>query len=117
MTNLQANPVVYYTSNNDLNSDKIILNMINELLRSKYQGITFYCHNLGGFDIVYILKALYKYNDASNLTTDDKYSISCVLRDDKIIKVTISKGNNYKVHQFIYLLLFQLLDRILIIYS
>lgn len=54
--------------------------MVNELLRPKYDGITFYCHNLGGYDIVSILKGLYVYNDQNS---KDKYKISCILRDDK----------------------------------
>lgn len=64
--------------------------MINELLRSKYSDFIFYCHNLGGYDVVFILKALYNYNDKC-LYSKDKYNISCILRNDKIIKVTIKK--------------------------
>lgn len=64
--------------------------MINELLRFKYNKITFYYHNLGGYDIVLILKILYKYNDINK----DKYKISCILRDSKVIKVCISKGKH-----------------------
>jgi hypothetical protein len=64
--------------------------MVDELLRKKYDNITFYCHNLAGYDIVFILKVLFIYNDNNK----DKYNISCVLRDDKIIKVKISKGKN-----------------------
>lgn len=37
--------------------------MIDELIRTKYSDITFYCHNLGGYDIVFILKILYDYNE------------------------------------------------------
>lgn len=57
-------------------------------MRPKYSNVTFYCDNLGGFYIVFILKVLYTYNDDN---TDDRYVISCLLRDDKIIKVKISK--------------------------
>lgn len=67
------------------------MSLVNELLRSKYSGVTFYCHNLGGYDIVFILKVLYTYNDNN---PEDKYRISCILRDDKIIKVKISKNKN-----------------------
>lgn len=67
------------------------MSLVNELLRPKYSDVIFYCHNLGGYDIVFILKALYIYN-AEN--PNDKYEISCILRDDKIIKVKISKNKN-----------------------
>ena len=90
MTNLQANPVTYYVEKDNLNSGKVVLNLIDELLRPKYSNIVFYCHNLGGFDIVFILKTLYNYND--NTSNMDKYSISCVLKDDRIMKVKLGKG-------------------------
>ena len=64
--------------------------MINELLRPKYKGITFYCHNLGGFDSVFILSTLYNYND----NNENKFNISCILRNDKIIKISIKKDKN-----------------------
>jgi hypothetical protein len=88
-TVLSNEPVMYYIGD-DLNSDKIVLDMVDELLRPKYNKISFYCHNLSGYDIVFILKILYTFND-QNI---DKYKISCILRNDKIIKVTISKGKN-----------------------
>lgn len=62
--------------------------MINELIKSKYSETTFYCHNLGGYDIVFILNVLCKYNDSLSKDNDKetKYRISCIFRDDKIIK-------------------------------
>jgi hypothetical protein len=66
--------------------------MIDELLRPKYSNITFYCHNLGGYDVIYILKILTRYNDNNN--NDTKYIILPILREDKIIKLTIKKDNN-----------------------
>lgn len=61
--------------------------LVNELLRPKYNKIKFYCHNLGGYDVVFILKALIDFNE----TSQDKYDIQCIHRDDKIIKLTIKK--------------------------
>lgn len=89
-TKLQSDPVIFYIDHT-YNSNKIVLDMIDELLRSKYSGITFYCHNLGGYDIIFILKVLYIYNDNN---PEDKYNIIPILRDDKIIKVKISKNKN-----------------------
>lgn len=62
--------------------------MINELLRPKYKGITFYCHNLGGYDSIFKINTLYNYNENNS---NDNYNISCILRDDKIIKIKIRK--------------------------
>ena len=85
-TNLHSEPVIYYIDR-DLDGDKIVISMINELLRSKYSNTTFYCHNLGNYDIVFILKVLYRHNEVNN----NEYIIDCILREDKIIKVTICK--------------------------
>lgn len=87
-TNLEDTPHIYYVDKEDMNSDKIVLKMVDELLRTKYSDITFYCHNLGGYDVVFLLKVLYNYNDRN----EDKYKISPLLKDDNIIKVVISKG-------------------------
>lgn len=49
--------------------------MIDELLRSKYQNVRFYCHNMGGYDIYFILKVLADYNKVNSTT---KYELSYV---------------------------------------
>jgi hypothetical protein len=58
-----------HDNNND--SDSLVLQMVDELLRPKYNNITFYCHNFGGFDVVFILKVLETYNENHN---DNKYT-------------------------------------------
>ena len=90
-TNLDEKSTIYYIDKNDLDSNKIIFSLVDELLRPKYENVKFNCHNLGGFDIVYILNALFIYNDNNK---DNKYSIDCILRDDKIIKLKISRNKN-----------------------
>lgn len=62
-TYLDKNTTTYYTDNKD-SSDYVVLKLINELLRSKYSKTTFYCHNLGGFDVVFVLKVLVDYNES-----------------------------------------------------
>lgn len=100
-TNLTSNVIIYYIDPRDLDSSKIRLLLVNELLISKHSNVTFYCHNLGGFDVVFILNTLYKYNDSIKVVInkdetlkDHKYTITSVLRDDKNIRVKISKGKN-----------------------
>ena len=88
-TNLNPNPVIYYISKDNMDSHKIVLSMVDELLRTKYNKITFYCHNMGGYDIIFILKVLHTYND----NNEDKYNVISYLRDRNIITVKISKGN------------------------
>ena len=67
----------------------IPLKLINELLRTIYSNHTFYCHNLAGYDIIFILKILNDYNEAN---PNDKYQISCLMRKENILKITIKKN-------------------------
>jgi len=96
LTNLSDKSQIYYIDKETLDSDKIVLDLVNELLRPKYNDITFYCHNMGGYDIVFILNVLFKYNSKN----PDKYTLNCVLKDDKIIKVKISKKLGEITHSF-----------------
>lgn len=90
-TNSDKNSRTYYIDEIDLDSSKLVLTLINELLRSRYSNITFYCHNLGGYVIVFILKVLLEYNDNN---PEDNYRVSTILKNDKIIKVKITKDKN-----------------------
>lgn len=89
-TNLSPEPLMFYIDK-ELNSHILVLKIIDEMLRSKYSNITFYAHNLGGYDIVFILKILYDYNDSVK-SKDLEYKVIPIVRDNKIIKVTIKKG-------------------------
>lgn len=62
-TGLDEAPYTYYIYKYKLDSNKIVLSMINELLRTKYNDIKFCSHNLGGYVIVFRLKILYDFND------------------------------------------------------
>nr|QCS25166.1 hypothetical protein [Arthonia quintaria] len=78
--------------------------MVNESLTSKYENINFYCHNLGGYDVIFILKILYDYND-SVADKKDQYKITSILRDEKIIDLKIRKNNNRLIIRDSYALL------------
>ena len=88
-TKLESEPVVYYISNN-YNSSELVLAVIRELLRPKYSGIAFYCHNFSGYDVIFIYTLLLKHNDANN----NEFTIKPTLRDSRIIKLIIIKDNN-----------------------
>lgn len=95
-------PYIYkYIDRETLDPSKIILDVVNQLLKSKYSTITaFYCHNLAGFDIVFLFKALYRFNDnlqagkIKDIKQVEKgpYKIKCVLREDKIIDVKVTRN-------------------------
>lgn len=71
-----------------MDSKIIIFYMVNQLLTIKYNNITFYSQNLGGYDIIFILGTLYAYNE----NKEDKYDIKERVRDGKIIKIRTDKG-------------------------
>lgn len=68
--------------------------MIEEFLflRDKYHNITFYCHNLGGFDVVFLISILHTYNQKQSEEIN-KYKLRPILRDGIFIKLTIKKLN------------------------
>jgi hypothetical protein len=75
---------IYYINEENLDSDKVVLSMLDGLLRPKYSDIIFYTHNLSNYDVVFILKVLHNYNEVND---NNKYIINCVLRKHKIIKI------------------------------
>ena len=92
-TNLDPNPVHYYISKDNMDPGNIVLSMFDELLRDKYDKFTFYCHNLSGYDVVYIMSIINNYNNNNNNNNDeDKYDYSCNVRNNKIITIKIIKG-------------------------
>ena len=89
-TNLEVKPMMYYIDKSTLDYDKLVLDLINELVRPKYSDINFYCHNLGGYVVIFLLKIISDYND----NHDDKYTIDSIFKDNVIISLTISKMIN-----------------------
>jgi hypothetical protein len=80
-TNLEDYPITFYIYIDTMDSYKLIIDFIESLLRSKYDDYTFYCHNLGGYDVVFIIKALIKYNETNNC-----YNIKSIFRDFIILE-------------------------------
>ena len=84
------NDIKTYYVDSTINSDAIVLKLLDELLRPKHSKTTFYCHNLGGFDVFYILKVLTIFNEGVE-SKDDEYKLNWVFRDSTVLKLTISK--------------------------
>lgn len=91
-TNLAKDPITYYLDNG-VTSNDLIIKLVNELFRSVYDRTTFYCHNNGQYDSVYIINVLHDYNDKCDRQEiiDTKYQMTYVFRDKDIIKMSISK--------------------------
>ena len=76
-------------------SNQVLLSLIDALFNSKYSDVKFYCHNLGGYDIVFVLKVLLRFNQEN---PDNQYIVDVICRKDTVLKVTIKKTINGKVH-------------------
>jgi hypothetical protein len=64
-TNLSDKPVIHYINKYSLDSAEIIISLVSELIKPKYNYIpAFYCHNMSRYDIVFMLKTIYDYNDS-----------------------------------------------------
>lgn len=95
---LENEPKVFYI-NKGLDSNKNVMDCLNEMFKAKYQDITWYCHNSGRYDARVLLKILYQYNgyikEINKRITDFNKSVKCYnklvlkhnfLINDKLIK-------------------------------
>jgi len=80
---------MFYAENKD-NTDSVVIKLVDELFKSKYDLTTFYCHNLGGFHVVFMLKILVDYN----VVNSEQYKFEVKHRDNSILSITIHKGKN-----------------------
>lgn len=87
-TNLSPKSYTYYIDIDSMSSSDIVISMFEELLRPKYNDITFYCHNFGGYDAYYIIPLLYNYNENN---PNNQYKLDFVFRDKKVIRLIIGK--------------------------
>jgi len=79
---------MYYIEEDNMNSEKVVLDCINGMLDKKYHNYVFYAHNLSGFDGPFLLKCLLDYNDRHRTSM---YTLDNIFRDNRIISMTISK--------------------------
>ena len=99
-TNLDDKPIIYYINPNKLHYHFIVFSLVEQLYRSEYENVTFYCDNFGGYDMVYILHSLEHFNDTFNYvcnetesTKGDKYikfDASCIVINSRILRAKIS---------------------------
>lgn len=82
-----------YYIDNDLDSNKVLIKAINEMLNPIYNNFIYYCHNFGKYDAIFLYKILLDYN--KNLGRE-YFILNSILRDGVIIRldVKIKKLNN-----------------------
>lgn len=82
----------YYLSDFS-SSDNMIMRCISDLMKAKYDKYIIYCHNLSGFDGIYLLRILASFKNAK---------LYPILRDDKMINLHFEfKSNsttNYRIN-------------------
>jgi hypothetical protein len=83
--------LIYYIDQETLDSNEVILKLVNELLKFKYRDILFYCQNLGAYDLYFILKVLIDYNNTQ--PEDNKFKFNYIFRNNLMIKLTIKRNN------------------------
>lgn len=93
---LDKDPVIYYMDREKINTfdGDLILNCINSMLVSKYNGYVFYVHNLS-YDGLFILYKLKAFNLQKGY---EYYNLNPLYRNKDFIKLEISiKYNNTKI--------------------
>ena len=77
--------------NQGLDSSEVVLRCLDAMLTAKYSGMTFYVHNLGRYDIIFILNILIHANMAQ-----ERYKLDIFAKDDLILSLGI-KVNRYHI--------------------
>lgn len=75
--------------NENLDSDELVIRCIDNLVTSKYSGYTFYVHNLGRYDIVFLIKILVVANVNNG---KEKYVLSIRSKDENLLCLKIKVG-------------------------
>jgi len=70
-SNLDKSEKTFYISDYGYDSSKLVLKFIEEISRDKYSNVVFYCHNLGGYVVYFLLKVIKKQN-----LKDDTYKLT-----------------------------------------
>nr|YP_010044372.1 DNA polymerase [Trametes versicolor]QPF23613.1 DNA polymerase [Trametes versicolor] len=86
-SSIDDSPKLYYlTDDPNLDSSKLLLKCIDDMLVNKYNNFIFYVHNLGHYDIVFMYNIILKTNLEKGF---DYYILNTTMRDKTIIKLEI----------------------------
>lgn len=88
-TKLEADknePAITFFINKERDSSELVLKCLDLMLSGNYNNYTFYTHNLGGYDAVFLLKILTERNLVLGY---DYYIINTLYRDNRILKLEI----------------------------
>lgn len=104
---------MYYLGVEAKTSDELIIKCLDDMLSVRNRDHIYYTHNLGGYDIIFILAALRNVNSKKGF---DYYIIDTLLRDSKVLKavVKVKTASGYSKISFVdsYNLLTDSLDNL-----
>jgi hypothetical protein len=83
---LGGTPKTYYLEDG-ISSDELVLKCLDDMLTNQFKGYTFYTHNFGRYDSIFLIKILKEFNIRKSY---EYYKLSTICRDNKILKLTIS---------------------------
>jgi hypothetical protein len=109
-TNLDKKPLTFYIDK-DLNSSQLVHSCINEMMRYKYRNVTFYAHNLGKFDAVFILKELILFNKTPEGQQNPYIIPEPITRNSDILKFVIKRKLDNKMRSVTILDSYAILSR------
>lgn len=94
-TTIDIKPTLFYLTdiNKEYDSEELVLNCIDQMLVNKYNNFTFYTHNFGRYDFIFIYNILLKANDKKGF---EYYKLKINTREDTILKLTITLKKNTK---------------------
>ncbi len=78
-------PKLYYL-NDYKDSNALVLACFKDLFTPKHHNFTFYTHNFGHYDVIFLLKILEDFNNYN----ENKYILDPIFKDKIIIKLSIS---------------------------
>jgi hypothetical protein len=87
ITSIDKSPNLYYLSDyENLDSKKLILKCIDDMLLNKYNNFIFYVHNFGKYDVVFLYNVLLKANVDKGY---EYYILNTIMKDNTIIRLNI----------------------------
>lgn len=85
-TTKDKDPVLFFIDNN-LNSDFLIEQCIDNMLVDKYNNFIFYAHNFSKYDVIFLYNILLKANERKGY---EHYKLKTTMRDSDIIRLDLS---------------------------
>ena len=95
MGNLSMYYLSDYFENTPESSNKLVIKCIDDMLKPEYHKYTFYVHNFGRFDAIFLHKILLDYNLTA--TPENQYKLVPLYRDNKMIRLEVLKIINKKI--------------------